>query len=250
MGIFKDYALFYDAFYAEKDYSAECDFLEILWQEHGTPPVRKVLDLGCGTGGHALILAERGYEVIGVDRSGEMLSQACAKASARNLDIRFIQEDIRKFNLGLTFDVAIAMFAVMSYQITNDDVLNTLCCVRNHLKPGGVFIFDVWFGPAVLNERPRERLNIVKHNEEKIYRLAQPSLDMIDQTVQVNYLLTGTGKGRKIQESHRLRFFFYRELDLLARLSEMKCLAVHPFLSNDKKPTELTWSVSCIYQAP
>jgi len=72
MNVFRDYANYYDALYREKDYKKECDFLEQIW-EVSSEPISRVLDLGCGTGGHALPLAQRGYHVTGGNRSEQML---------------------------------------------------------------------------------------------------------------------------------------------------------------------------------
>jgi len=65
-----EYAGAYDAIYGDKDYAAECDLVERIFKTYGYGVVQSVMDLGCGTGGHALPLAERGYEVSGIDRSG------------------------------------------------------------------------------------------------------------------------------------------------------------------------------------
>ena len=76
MTVFGSYAQFYDILYQDKDYEAECDFLEQIFDRYAPGPVRTILDLGCGTGGHTLPLARRGYEVVGVDRSEKMLAEA------------------------------------------------------------------------------------------------------------------------------------------------------------------------------
>jgi len=65
----KLYAGTYDALYQDKDYEAECDFLQQVFARYAQAPIRAILDLGCGTGGHALPLARRGYALTGVDRS-------------------------------------------------------------------------------------------------------------------------------------------------------------------------------------
>ena len=70
------YADAYDLLYEEKDYLAECDLLESLFQTYGEGPIHRIIDFGCGTGNHAIPLASRGYQVTGVDRSVNMLSQA------------------------------------------------------------------------------------------------------------------------------------------------------------------------------
>jgi len=76
------YAAAYDSFYAAKDYEAECRLLERVFEKYGAKPVRRILDLGCGTGGHAIPLARRGYTVVGIDRSEAMLVAAKAKSAA------------------------------------------------------------------------------------------------------------------------------------------------------------------------
>src|SRR6266581_5500689 len=82
-GVFgRDYAAAYDDLYQDKDYLAETDLIENVFKLYGQSTVRRVLDLGCGTGGHAVVLAARGYEVVGIDRSAEMLERARARGSS------------------------------------------------------------------------------------------------------------------------------------------------------------------------
>ena len=103
----RDYAAAYDDLYHDKDYPAECDLIERVFDTYAAGRVRRVLDLGCGTGGHAVVLAERQYEVVGVDRSPEMLDRARARASSA----RFELGQIASVDLGETFDAALMMFA-------------------------------------------------------------------------------------------------------------------------------------------
>jgi ubiquinone/menaquinone biosynthesis C-methylase UbiE len=117
----EEYAGVYDCLYQDKNYGRECDFVESVLSEYAVK-VKSILDLGCGTGGHSLILSERGYEVVGVDNSKQMLNIARKKAGDRNLLVKFIDSDIRNLNLQIKYDVVISMFAVMSYQITNEDI--------------------------------------------------------------------------------------------------------------------------------
>src|SRR3954452_6016867 len=112
------YAAAYDALYQDKDYASECDMVERLVGTYGRGRARRILDLGCGTGGHAALLAERGYEVVGVDRAPDML----ALARARGGTTRYELGDVATVDLGETFDVALMMFAVLGYQIDNAEV--------------------------------------------------------------------------------------------------------------------------------
>lgn len=246
MQIFKKYAKLYDSFYSDKDYSAEVDYLEKLFTDFSLHPVNSLLDLGCGTGSHALILAERGYRVTGIDQSKEMIVHAREKIKTFRGSIRFEHEDIRNFSINESFNAAISMFAVMSYLKTNDDVLNTLFCVNRHLNPGGLFIYDVWFGPAVLEQRPEIRKKSVLIDGVKTTRHATSELDLLRQIVQVKYRISADRSSEDIQETHQMRFFFLNELELLAMMSGFSIQKILPFLKHEGLPSSSTWNVTCI----
>ena len=144
MTVFGNYAHYYDLIYRDKDYEGEATYVDGLIRGHSSG-ARTLLELGCGTGRHAELLAQKGYEVVGLDLSDEMLKMANEKACA---GATFMKGDIRQFSLGSQFDVAIALFHVVSYQVTNEGLLSTFKCVREHLKPGGLFRFRllVWSG--------------------------------------------------------------------------------------------------------
>ena len=149
VNVFDRIAEYYDILHEDVDYAAECTFLEkvvagVLRRQPDT-----VLDLGCGTGNHALILAERGFRVTGIDSSAGMLRVARAKArSPRNP--AFVRADIRRFDLGRTFDAIICMDGAYTHLLTQRDLLAHLRAVRRHLSPGGVYVFE--FAQALKTE--------------------------------------------------------------------------------------------------
>ena len=245
MDIFRDYAGFYDALYSDKDYETECDFVESLWKEYCTFPVKSLLDLGCGTGGHALILAERGYEVTGIDISEEMLKQAKKKAKNKNLRTRFKKCDIRNFSLNEKYDAAIAMFDVMGYINADEDIIEILCRVKSHLKPRGLFIFDVWFGPGVLRDLPTQREKTIKTRNRHFKRIAEPELDIMNQIVKVRYTII-ENKKRTVYEIHPMRFFFPREIEFLINSSRMKVHKITSFPEKNSAPSISSWRVTCV----
>ena len=138
-----NYAEAYDIVYRDKDYAAECDLIERLFQRYGEGPMASVLDLGCGTGNHSLLLDQRGYEVVGVDRSASMLAHARSKAAKSEPNNgrkeAFYQGDIRNVDLQRQFDAVLIMFAVLGYQLENSDVLSALKTARRHLRFSCVF---------------------------------------------------------------------------------------------------------------
>jgi SAM-dependent methyltransferase len=250
MTVFGEYAQFYDSLYREKDYPAECDYLEQVFGQSGTQ-VHSILDLGCGTGGHALELARRGYRVTGVDVSRAMLAQAIEKSISLPESIRpqFIHGDICSIRLDEKVDAVISMFAVMSYMTTNADLEAAFATARSHLNPKGLFFFDAWFGPAVLTQRPTERYKIIEEGEKKIIRFANPVVDVVGQTVTVNYKILDIINNQvvlEVEESHVMRFLFCQELKLLLNKNGFDTIQYQPFLGNDTSITDADWNMSVI----
>jgi len=241
------YASSYDLFYSDKDYTAECDLVEQIIREYGLKPTRSILDLGCGTGNHSLPLAKRGYEVVGVDRSEEMLAQVRAKAAESGAaKASFQAGDIRTVDVGRKFDAALMMFAVLGYQIDNESVLSALKTARRHLNPGGLLIFDVWYGPAVLHLRPSERAKVIPTPEGQVIRFANGTLDTTNQTCTVNYQVWRIKEDRvvaRVEESHHMRFFFPLELDLLLTSTGFSRLHTGAFPDFTRDPDEDTWNI-------
>jgi SAM-dependent methyltransferase len=247
----KGYADHYDELYGDKDYAAECDLIEQTFQRFARKPVRRILDLGCGTGSHAIPLAHRGYMVTGVDRSAEMLLCAEGKAARERFPEgceppAFVQADVRSLALGEQFDAVLMMFAVLGYQLTNDDVLAALRSVKEHLAPGGLFICDVWYGPAVLSVRPSERVKVIPTADGQIIRAASGSLDTFRHLCEVRYHLWTMSRDRLLsetEESHQMRYFFPQELRTLMHFSEIRLLDISSFEDPTQPPSEATWSV-------
>ena len=218
------YADAYDLLYREKDYTAESGLIKRLLESYGDGSVRSILDLGCGTGNHIFPLAREGYELAGVDRSLEMLGHARKKSAAFQSNGRatFCQGDIRNVDLQRRFDAAIMMFAVLGYQLDNADVLAALETARRHLRSGGLFIFNVWYGPAVLHQRPSERVKVIPTSEGKILRVTSGKLDVQRHLCTVSYHLWRLEQGQMLgetQEAHSVRYFFPLELNLFLECS-------------------------------
>lgn len=246
---FQNYANYYDILYQEKDYQKECDFLEEIFKKYSDIPVKTILNLGCGTGSHDLILAEGGYQITGVDLSSKMLEIARKKAEEQNKKIYFIEADIRNFELERKFDTVISMFAVISYLTENKDIISAFKKAAKHLNKNGIFTFDCWFGPTVLSQKPEKREKIIKQGKERIKRIAVPNLDILNQTVDVNYQLF-RGRGEKvlenIQETHKIRFFFPQEIKNFLEQADLQLIRICPFMELDKTPTEKDWNITVI----
>lgn len=248
------YASAYDALYQDKDYELECDLLEKLFRAHEDKAgTKRVLDLGCGTGNHALPLAKRGYEVVGIDLSPAMLAAAKAK-SPTNSSARFELGDVSDLQLDEQFDVAIMMFAVLGYQHSNADVHAALSSARRHLRPGGLLIFDVWYGPAVLTQRPGSRTKEVPLPDGgRLVRKSDSQLDSRTHRCQVLFNVKRYGKAGALQhetdETHDMRFFFPLELELLLAPANLTPVRMCGFPDLDREPNEEAWDLLVVARA-
>ena len=148
MSVFASYSKYYDLLYRDKDYSGEADYVARQLRRFGGD-VRSVLELGCGTGAHANLLAARGFTVHGVDMSEGMLAAAEKRCAHGGNDgepaVTFSIGDARSVRLGRTFDAVISLFHVFSYQTTDEDLDAAFATARAHLRPSGILFFDCWF---------------------------------------------------------------------------------------------------------
>lgn len=246
----QQYADQYDLLYGDKDYEAECDLLEQAFKKYSNS-VKTVLDIGCGTGNHSIPLAQRGYQVTGVDLSENMLAHAREKAKSSNApsSLSFTQGDARTVDLTQKFDAVLMMFAVLGYQLTNEDVLAALNTARKHLNPGGVFIFDVWYGPAVLAVRPSERVKVIPTADGKVIRAASGALDTARHLAEVKYHLwriSGDKLVSETEEAHQMRYFFPQELALFLSSCGLALQKITAFPSLDQLADETSWNVFAI----
>ena len=241
MSVFADYALYYNLLYQAKDYREECTFvldtLKGTLQRHPD----SILDLGCGTGLHAAAFAEQGIAVTGVDISETMLSvgrqpPAAAGSGASLPPPELVHGDIRSVRLGKTFEAAVSLFHVMSYQTTEQDLLQAMETAFVHLKPGGLFLFDFWHGPGVLRELPEERSRRMENAELKLERHAAPELHPHDDRVDIFYEIAVTdkasGRTEHMKEVHSMRYWFMPELRHHAKQSGFSVLSGGAWMSH------------------
>jgi SAM-dependent methyltransferase len=222
---FGESSAIYDLIYRDKDYAGEAGFVAALIEQHAPrqrAPVR-VLDLACGTGRHAMELARKGYAVEGSDISSGMVAVARKSAAGQGMDVRFHECSFQTANaIEGTFDVVLAMFASLGYLTDFTDVALTLDNVSRKLAPGGIFIFDVWNGAAVLQHYSPYKVRQDADQERKVERVSRTTLDAVTQQATVKFEFKveyADGSTRHFSENHHVRFYFPQEMsDLLAAL--------------------------------
>ena len=135
-------ARFYDQLNAEIDYAAWADFIEQCFCRFLTERPQLVLDLACGTGSMTLALARRGYDMIGIDGSAEMLSEAFSR-SIDHGGILYLQQDMREFELYGTVGAATCCLDSLNYLLGDGELKTCFSLVHNYLDPNGLFLFDM-----------------------------------------------------------------------------------------------------------
>jgi SAM-dependent methyltransferase len=250
MSVFGRYSSYYDLLYKDKNYSGEAQFVRELLETFA-PGAHHLLDLGCGSGGHAFELARQGFSLHCVDLSRDMLAEAKRQLAQQPADIqsrlRFSQGDIRQFELGRQFDCAISLFHVISYLPTLGDIRQTFQRVHDHLRPGGVFLFDVWYAPAVLTERPEVRVKRMANAEISVTRIAEPVWHPNECWVDVCYKVfirdLKTDQIEELEtEVHRMRYLSLPEITLLAEMCKLEVVHTGEWMTQNP-PSEKTWGV-------
>ena len=247
MSVFAGYSRYYDLLYRDKDYAGEANYIAGLIRRYA-PQAISVMEIGCGTGAHAAELAQRGFEVSGVDMSEGMLEAADHRRSSLAPDIAskpsFAHGDARSVRLDRKFDVVISLFHVMSYQTSNADLGHAFTTAREHLKRGGVFIFDCWYGPAVLRQWPTVTEKNLSDESTDVHRKATPEIHVNGNIVDLNYTVLvkdkATGVAETLRETHRMRYLFAPEVELALETAGMKLIDSRAWMSDDP-PSVGSW---------
>lgn len=249
--IFLNLAPYYDAIYQNKNYDGEVKAIKKILKKELKNKTKNVelLDLGCGTAEHCLRFAKLGYKVLGVDRSAEVIKLAKKKQVKNKNKIKFINNDILKIELKKKFDVITCLFHVTSYLTKNDELKKFFSVVKNHLKDDGVFIFDFWYGPGVVADKPTTIYKDYVSKNHIIHRIKVPSLLEKNNLVKVKHIFFIEEKRSKkiishFNEEHTLRYLFPEEV--MGYLKEINLEVVKwGKIDNDFEPTASTDYETC-----
>ena len=239
---FNLYSKYYDLLYKNKNYNAEAIYIvEVI--KSITPNAKTILEFGSGTGGHGLILGKIGYDIYGLELSQQMVNEA------RSLGFRCEQADIVNFNIDRKFDAVISLFHVICYINDNISLEKVFRNAAVCLNEGGLFVFDVWYSPAVYYQKPETRVKRVENSEISVIRIAEPCIHINKNIVDVNYSILvedkKTGKWIEFQEKHSMRHFSIPEIDIMARLTGFEMVKAEEFL-NRNEASENSWGVCFI----
>lgn len=217
---YTSFAQVYDMFMDNVDYPAWSKYLIQLLKEYQVED-GLVLDLGCGTGNMTELLAKEGYDMIGVDNSEDMLEIASEKRAESGLNILYLLQDMREFELYGTVRAVICLCDSLNYLLEEDDLLTTFKLVNNYLDPNGLFIFDfntvykyeTVIGDSTIAEN-REDCSFIWEN----YYTAEDQINEYDLTI---FVKQQKDLFRKFTETHLQRGY---TLETMKRLVEQSGL--------------------------
>jgi SAM-dependent methyltransferase len=205
--MFSESAEFYDLIYSTfKDYIGEAEHIAGLLRRHNAQ-CQTVLDVACGTGEHARLLAARGFVVDGIDLNPAFIRIAESKHPAG----RFFPADMSDFELPQHYDAVLCLFSSIGYLQTLDRVRRALSCFRDRLTPQGIIIVEPWFAPGVL-EPERVTRQTVEANGIRVSRVSRVEVEGNISRLNFEYEISDSTGTRHASELHELGLFATAEL--------------------------------------
>ncbi|MFP4698218.1 MAG: class I SAM-dependent DNA methyltransferase [Eubacteriales bacterium] len=230
MSAYFNFAKVYDLFMEDVPYDKWVNYIIDIFNYYSVPP-GLVLDLGCGTGNITQRLSQKGYDMIGVDNSEEMLMVAQEKAKGECLDILYLHQDMREFELYGTVKAIISTCDSINYIIEEDDLLNVFKLVNNYLDPGGLFVFDLntkYKYKHVLGDR------IFAENKEEssyIWQNCYYEKDGINEYNLTLFFEVSQGLFNRFEETHYQRAYSFDDIKMLLEDAGLEFLSIYDALT-------------------
>ncbi len=226
MQYYKTIAPYYDLI-IPRDIKGICNSVEAIVKRYGGK--RNILDLGCGTGRFSIELAKRGYRVTGLDVTEEMLAVAKLNAEKARVKIKYLRGDIRSFKLPRKVDIIWARGSIGDI-IQIEDIKRALIGIRNNLKKGGIFIFDVRDDSGLQGKIRRSSLEsrVIKKRDMGILFRFSRDLNRRKKTVTINAEITVKGKKyyKKHKTNHVMRYYAKKEISELLTKAKFKTFEI------------------------
>ncbi|HAW19645.1 MAG TPA: hypothetical protein DCX14_05630 [Flavobacteriales bacterium] len=241
------YSDYYDLMYADHPTSKECEYCEGLIQSQ-ILKAASMLEFGCGTGRHGEFFEKSGHRWSGVELSKTMADKGIKKG----LDIK-VGNIMKPMVVQAKYDVVLSLFHVVSYCTTNSDVKTLFKNAYEHLNPGGLFVFDVWYTPAVLSLKPEKRTKEFVNDDIRVVRTANPRVFWNENLVEVNFDIQVFGKADNEQklttfkEAHLMRHFGAPEIRLFSELTNFEVIKEEEWLTGEAL-SSTTWGATFVLQ--
>lgn len=231
MESYKDFAQIYDLFMNDVPYKKWVLYLKRIWNKYNFNP-KLIAELGCGTGNITIQLANKNYDMIGIDISEDML--AIAKQKSESLNILYLSQDITQFELYGTVDCIISLCDSLNYILKTNDLFKVFKLVNNYLNPKGLFIFDInteykfknILGTNTFAETKSNAAYIWENFYNKNKKINEYYLNFFIKQTQTNY--------KRFKEIHYERAYSINTIKKLLKKSNLKLLAVYDAFTFNK----------------
>ena len=241
----KFYSKYYDLVYAKKNYKKETDFFFKLITNN-TTKIKKVLELGSGTGNHGKYIKKKGYNITGVEKSLHMLKLSHSK----RVKFKIHHCDLKEFRMKKKFDLIISLFHVINYMVKDSEVNKFFETAKFHLNKGGYLLFDTWHTPAIRFRPPSKIKKVFLNKKFKIIKSVIPE-QTNNKAYKIKYNFEIFNKLSKttdfFNETHKIRHFKINELISFAKKKKFEFISSHKLLSK-KKPSKLDWGATLIFK--
>ncbi len=241
------HAKLFDLFYSEKPYEQEASFVNSCIQRFQKNTTKRILELACGTGSHAIALEKSGYEIVATDYSRDMLATAKEKAAQISSRIDFRWQDMRNLELqDPPFDAIFCLFDSIGYVETNEALKQVFDGIYRHLRPEGLLLFEFWHAPAMLQSYEPLRVRRWSVPNKEILRLSETTLDCARQLAHVHYHvyeLNTDGTYSYFDEIQTNRYFQVQEMSYWLLSNGFVPLKWYNGFHKDENISEQTWHV-------
>lgn len=232
MDAYTGFAAVYDMFMDNIPYEEWCEYLTGLLKEHGVED-GLLLDLGCGTGTLTRMLADQGYDMIGVDLADEMLEIAMEQEMEEPKGILYLLQDMREFELYGTVRAIVSICDSMNYILEYEDLVEVLRLANNYLDPGGVFIFDL---NTIYKYRETMGETTIAENREEGSFIWENYYDEEEQVNEYDltlFIREEDGRYQKYEETHYQRAYDFDEVKRAIAEAGMEFVTMYDAFTKD-----------------
>ncbi len=217
-----NFAFVYDMLTDDVEYEKRSCYLEQIFEKHLDKKPCLIADLGCGTGTVCSILSEKGYDMIGIDSSDMMLSEAIKKEGSEK--ILYLNQDMTEFELYGTVDVFLSMLDSLNYITSLDELSKVFSLVKNYLNPGGIFVFDIntpYKYEQILSN------NTFVHDENDVFYVWQNFFDGEYCDFLIDFFVKKDNSYSRFTEEHTQRCHTFKEMLEIIEKSGLSLEAVY-----------------------
>ncbi len=243
----KFYSKYYDLVYKKKDYKSECKRIESFFKYK--EDVRELLEIGCGTCSHSILLSKKGYNIIGIDNSSEMINVAKEKIEKKKINnITLFHEEAENLNMVTKkkFDVLLLLFNVIGY-IKNLD--SFLFEIKKNLKKNSLLVFDFWHEDGVECEGPKKTIKKFRLNDLELHRDSFGKKITKDRSIKIDIETSIFKHGNfieKFTEVHLVKYFNLKSLKKIIEKNNFELIKFEDFNHEDLLPQKNSWNAYCV----